>query len=191
MTLYKGKYRIESTRLKGWDYSSAGFYFVTICARDRECFFGEVVDEEMRLSPIGKIVADEWQKTPIIRANVTLDEWVVMPNHLHGIIVINGAMVETSRRGVSTPRDVPTPRGVATKNKSQLKPNLLGSMIGQFKSVCTKRIWAQGFSNFGWQERYHDHIIRNERALENIRNYIRANPAKWETDRNNRINLWM
>ncbi len=90
MTLFQDKYRVESTRLRGWDYSSAGLYFVTICTCGRECFFGDVVDGEMRLTHICEIVVDEWQKTPAIRTNIELDEWIVMPNHLHGIIVIHG-----------------------------------------------------------------------------------------------------
>jgi putative transposase len=115
MTLFKDSYRIESSRLKGWDYSAAGCYFVTICTRDQECWLGNVVDGVMRLSPAGEIVAEEWQKTAAIRENVSLDEWVVMPNHVHGIIIINGeekprrevpyretCQWETPHRGVST-----------------------------------------------------------------------------------------
>src|SRR5512135_1100423 len=98
MTLFKNKYRIESARLRGYDYSSPGLYFVTICTKNRVSYFGDVVNGKMELSPMGNIVADEWQKTPDIRANVQLDEWVVMPNHLHGIIWITHPVVETSRR---------------------------------------------------------------------------------------------
>ncbi len=89
MTLYKNKYRIESTRLKGWDYSRDGYYFVTICTQDKKYFFGDIVDEKVRLSAIGEMVADEWQKTAQIRKNVSLDTWIIMPNHVHGIVVIN------------------------------------------------------------------------------------------------------
>jgi hypothetical protein len=103
MTLFKGKYRVESTRLRGWDYASAGWYFVTLCTRNRECVWGEVVNGAVRLSPMGEIVAEEWRKTEQIRANVALDEWVIMPNHVHGIIVIkNNPIVETPH--VETPR---------------------------------------------------------------------------------------
>lgn len=149
----------------------------------------------MQLSSIGEIIADEWQKTPTIRPNVDLDEWVVMPNHLHGIIVIrddteSDVIVETPQRGVSTRRGVSTQSDVRTP-PSRLKSNSLGSIIGQFKSVCTKRIQAQGFANFAWQERYYDHIIRDERAFERIRLYIAGNPAKWNLDRNNLPNLPM
>ncbi len=182
MTLFKNKYRIESARLKGWDYSNPGLYFVTICTHNRGCFFGDVVDGEMHLSPIGEIVAEEWQKTPTIRPNVMLDEWVVMPNHVHGIVVI-GDTVETPRRGVSTGRGVST--------NANWKPNSLGSIINQFKLICTKRIWALGNSDFRWQARFYDHIVRNERELNEIRNYILGNPSKWDADRNNPSDLWM
>jgi putative transposase len=96
MTLFKDRYRAESSRLKGWDYSAVGYYFVTICTRNRECWLGEVANGIMRLSSVGEIIAAEWQKTSSLRENVTLDEWVVMPNHIHGIVCINNpAPVET------------------------------------------------------------------------------------------------
>jgi putative transposase len=165
MTKFKGKYRVESTRLPGWDYAGAGWYFVTICTRNRECLFGDIVDGEMHLSSIGEIVAEEWQKTPDIRPNVVLDEWVIMPNHLHGIIIIE--------------RDVST----TTTTPSRLKAGSLGAIIGQVKSICTKRIWAIGHTDFAWQARFYDHIIRNEASLKRIREYIVNNPAKWKEDR--------
>ena len=134
MTLFKDKYRIESTRLKRWDYSAAGYYFVTICTKDRLCFFGDVSNGEMILSPIGDVVAEEWQKTAQIRPNVTMDEWVIMPNHVHGIIVIQ-----------ETPRPVETPRrGVSTASNPAWKANSLGSIVNQIKSICTKRISGNG-----------------------------------------------
>ncbi len=257
MTLFKNKYRVESTRLKGWDYTAAGLYFVTVCAKNRECFFGNVVNAEMCLSPIGEIVADEWQQTPRVRPYVELDEWIIMPNHVHGIIAIGNAAdgqrgvvdvprsvaappsVETLRRNVSThgrnvstdgrnvsthgrnvpadrhnvpadrhnvPADhrnvstdrhmVPTdPRNVSTSTTapqpSRLVSRSLGAIIGQTKSVCTKRIRAAGFPEFEWQERFFDEIIWNEKALMNVRAYIFDNPAKWDTDKNNPASLWM
>ena len=96
MTKFRGQYRVESARLPGWDYASAGWYFVTLCTRDHVCFLGDVVDGRIQLSSLGEIVAEEWQKTPQIRPNVELDEWIVMPNHVHGIIVILPDPVETA-----------------------------------------------------------------------------------------------
>lgn len=167
MDKFQGKYRIKSTRLPGWDYGSPGYYFVTICTRDRIPFFGDVTAGKMRLSPIGEIAAEEWAKTGEIRPNVVIDEWVVMPNHMHGIIVI----VDTPRRGPST-------------GNPHWKPNTLGAIINQYKSKCTKRIRAAGYVDFGWQRRFYDHIIRDERALHGIRRYIADNPRKWGRDRN-------
>ncbi len=179
--LFRNQYRIPSARLRGWDYTSAGWYFVTICVKNRVPCLADIVDGAVRLSPIGEIVAEEWQRTAHIRANVVLDVWVVMPDHLHGIVGITAStIVETPRRGVST-----------MTTKSRLQPNSLGSIIGQFKSVCTKRIWAAGHRDFAWQERFYDHIIRNERALNRIREYIANNPARWELDRANNENVWM
>ena len=106
MTLYKDKYRIESTRLKDWNYSRDGYYFVTICTQDKKCFFGDVIEEKVRLSTIGEIVADEWQKTVRIRKNVSLDAWIIMPNHLHGIVIINNNNEpHGNAHGVATCRD--------------------------------------------------------------------------------------
>ncbi len=196
MTKFKNKYRIESTRLPGWDYTTPGWYFVTICTKNREPFFGQVVNGVMRLSPIGEIVAEEWQKTEEIRENVTMDASVIMPNHVHGVIIIHeqrdddnvvmpgftanpvamAQSVETPRRGVSTDW------GQTAKATQNWKSGSLGAIIGQIKSVCTKRIWAAGYPEFGWQSRFYDHIIRNRESLEHIRAYIYNNPKQWEDD---------
>jgi REP element-mobilizing transposase RayT len=140
-----------------------------------ECMFGEIIEGKVHLSTVGAIVAEEWLKTPHIRTYIELDEWRVMPNHLHGIIIINDHPgVETTRRVVSTK---PPPK--------TLQPNSLGSIIGQIKSSCTKRIWNAGFTSFAWQERFYDHIIRNEPDLHRIRLYIRNNTLQWDLDKNN------
>ena len=192
MAKYKDRYRVESARLPGWDYRAAGWYFVTLCTRDRVPFFGEIVDGKMVLSSIGRIVAEEWQRTPEIRSNVILDEWGVMPNHLHGILVIvaspNGVGTSHAAQtphAVETPRAVKTPRrGVSTgAMPGRLTAGSLGAIIGQVKSVCTKRIRAAGYADFAWQACFHEHIIRNDESLQHIRNYINTNPAKWTEDR--------
>jgi len=175
MTLYKNRYRVESTRLSHWDYSSPAWYFVTICCtRDRESSLGEITGETVRLSAAGQIVSKEWDRIPSIWPNVTTAEFVVMPNHIHGIIVLGETSVETRLRGVSTRDDVRRPT--------------LGTVIRQFKSRSTTRIWAASHHEFGWQSRYHDHIIRGERALAACREYIANNPAKWAMDNDNPAN---
>ncbi len=95
---FKEKFRIESARLRFWDYTSPGWYFVTVCTKNKKCFFGDVIDGEMNLSEVGRIVSEEWLKTTIIRSNIMLDEWVVMPNHLHGILVITERMTNVETR---------------------------------------------------------------------------------------------
>jgi putative transposase len=125
-----------------------------------------VVDNDMILSPVGQIVAEEWQRTSEVRPNVTLDEWIVMPNHLHGILVIS----ETPLRGVST-------------GDTRLAAGSLGVIVGQVKSMSTKRIREEGAADFGWQSRFYDHIVRSNESLQRIRRYIRSNPMKWAEDR--------
>jgi len=202
MALFKNKYRIASARLRGRDYAAAGWYFVTLCTRNRESFFGEIVEADVRLSAIGGIVAEEWQKTPTIRPNVELDEWIVMPNHIHRIIIIKPVSEESGRDVPVEPLPVErlseerlrgeeetTHRVVSTK--ARLKSGSLGAIVGQFKSVCTKHIWAAGFPDFYWQPRFFDHIIRNKESLRKIRQYIVTNPVKWELDRDKPADLWM
>lgn len=171
MSLYKNKYRIESTRLKGWDYTNSGIYYVTICTGNMTNFFGNVKNGEIFLSKPGKIVDEEWLNTAVLRSNVILDEYVIMPNHFHGIIALEKittlASPETSQRDVCT--------------RQHLSANSLGSIINQFKGKCTKRI-NESANNFHWKERFHDRIIRNETELNNVREYIRYNPSKWDTD---------
>ena len=167
----------RSIRLKGYDYSQSGAYFVTVCTQNRECLFGEIVAGEMVLNEFGKIVADEWIKTGEIRDEIELDAWVVMPNHFHGIVII--------RRG---DRPVaPTPVAPTPAPLSGPRPKSIGSLMSGFKSAVTKRIneirKTPGISV--WQRNYYEHIIRNEKSLENIRNYIIHNPAQWEEDENN------
>lgn len=175
MALFKNKYRIEPARLKNWDYSSPGLYFVTICTKGRECYFGEIVNGKMNRNEIGNIVAEEWERTPQIRKYVELDEWVLMPNHLHGIIIINESIVETHcNASLQGPK----------QNIFGPQKNNLPSIIRGFKSITTKRIHAAGYPDFAWQPRYYDHIIRNDDALKNIRNYIQNNPPMWEYEKN-------
>lgn len=175
MPLFKDRYRVESTRLPGWDYASAGYYFVTICTHERTCFLGEICNGVMVLSPQGEIVAEEWRRTEEMRENVALDDWVIMPNHLHGIVVIRGAPVET-HCNTSLPRQQPA-------NTFGPQKNNLASIIRGFKGCATKRIREAGY-DFGWQTRYYEHVIRDENSLNEIRSYIASNPFKWELDQN-------
>ena len=162
----------RSIRLKDYDYSQAGMYFVTIGTHNKECILGEVLDGKIRLSEYGQITANSWLWLSQQYLYIDLDEWIIMPNHLHGIIVIN-----TECRGGS--RTAPTNR----------KP--LGRLIGAFKTVSSKHINL--IRNIPgapvWQRNYYEHIIRNEKELNQIREYVLNNPLQWELDNEHPQNI--
>ncbi|HEX9758117.1 MAG TPA: transposase [Nitrospiria bacterium] len=161
----------RSIRIKEYDYSQPGSYFITLCTQNRECWFGDVTDGKMRLNAYGQIVAECWQWLSEQYAHANMDEWIVMPNHLHGIIAITA-----DGRGGS--RTAPT---------GPVKQKPLGRLIGAFKTVSTKRI-NQMRASAGvpvWQRNYYEHIIRNEEDLNKIRQYILENPMKWAEDTEN------
>jgi putative transposase len=178
---YQNKYRIETTRATWWDYAGKGAYFITICTKNREWFFGEIRDGMMNYSEIGNIALLEWGKTPEIRPdmNIILDAFVVMPNHMHGIIVIGddgGGGCRDAMHCVSTGK-------TAGKTANHFGPQSknLGSVIRGYKSAVTTYARKNNIP-FGWQSRFHDHIIRNEHEFQRIRNYILNNPRNWEMD---------
>ncbi|GIV83933.1 MAG: hypothetical protein KatS3mg052_0940 [Candidatus Roseilinea sp.] len=162
----------RSIRLKGYDYSQAGAYFITICTKDRACLFGEVVNGEMRLNALGQIVHGVWNNLPNHYAGVEMDAFVVMPNHVHGIVVIVGAGFKPA----------PTTTTAPTTTRHGLP-----EIVRQFKTFSARRInemrGTPGVSV--WQRNYYEHIIRNEESLHRIREYIANNPLKWELDREN------
>ena len=166
----------RSIRLQGYDYSSAGAYFVTVCAKNRECLFGEIVDGEVRLNSIGQIVDDEWRLSATLRDEIVLDTWVVMPNHVHGIVAIDTSL------GGDRPV-APTTNDVASGPRSRS----VGAFIAGFKSATTKRIneMRRTFRRPVWQRNYYEHVVRAEDSLERIRFYLADNPARWEFDREN------
>jgi len=161
----------RSTRLRGYDYSQSGAYFVTVCVQNRQSVFGKVTNGRMILTEAGHMVEEEWLKTPAVRPQVQLDEFVVMPNHFHGIIMI---------------RNEPTIVG-ATHRVAPTGPTAgsVGAMMTQFKSIATKRMRALGHSSFAWQRNYYEHIVRDEDSLNRIREYILTNPLRWDLDREN------
>jgi REP-associated tyrosine transposase len=175
----------RSVRLRGYDYSTAGRYFVTVCAHQRKCIFGEIADDQMRPNALGAIVREEWFRTAKVRAGVMLDAFVVMPNHIHGTLEILGGVGATPRvaQGRATQRVAPT-RKMRPHGPGR---NTLGAIIGQFKSVTAKRINEDRRTPGQpvWQRNYCEHVIRNEAALNKIRDYICANPGKWPLDRDN------
>lgn len=180
MSLYKNKYRIEPARLKDWNYGSAGAYFVTICTQDRKHFFGHIENDRMTLNEIGSIVETEWLKTPAIRPdmNLTLDEFVVMPNHFHGIIFI-GDNEYNRHPGRDAMHCVSTDH---VGNKFGPQSKNLASIAGGFKSSITKQARKINPA-FGWQARYHDHIIRDYASFLRIQHYIINNVKNWKEEK--------
>jgi REP element-mobilizing transposase RayT len=170
----------RSIRLKGYDYSQPGAYFITICTQDRACLFGEVVDGEMRLNDAGQMVQDVWDELPAFYPGVQTDAFIVMPNHIHGIIILVGAGSH------ACPDEIGQPQGVAPTRLS------LPDVVHRFKTMTTKR-YIDGVKKFGWtpfrrrlwQCNYYEHIIRNDHALQRFREYIWTNPLRWHLDREN------
>jgi putative transposase len=185
---FKDKYRIPSARLKNYDYSSAGAYFITICTKDRHNFFGTIIGDQMQLSPIGQIVHDEWIKTEKIRSKVIVDKFVIMPNHVHGILVLTE---DQRRRDVLAKRLYNNQREKnytgTNKTMSKISPHKdsVSNMIKFFKRQVTK--YARENTNIYtvWQTRFHDRIIRDEQELNRIRQYVMDNPKNWADDENN------
>ncbi len=185
------KHYRRSIRLRGYDYTQAGAYFVTICTHKCTHLFGRVTDGNMMLNAFGDIVWEEWFKTARVRPYVALyeDEFVVMPNHIHGIIWI------VDDDGGTSPDDHPQPpttvgatrRVAPTERPRGPAPHSLGAIMAQFKSAVTKRINARRGTPGArvWQRNYYEHIIRHERALNAIRRYILYNPWRWHLDRYN------
>ena len=171
--------RRRSVRLKGYDYRQPGAYFVTICSYQRIPLFGHVERGSMILNPLGHIVRDTWRTIPSLRPYVSLDEFAVMPNHLHAILMITKGF-----RVGATDSVAPTDEPRSARGPS---PGSLGAIIGQFKSVATQRIHRlSGTSDHPiWQRNYYEHVIRHDRALNRIRAYIHQNPARWHLDRYN------
>jgi REP-associated tyrosine transposase len=191
------KHHRRSIRLPEYDYSQAGAYYVTIVAWHRESLFGEVVNKEMKLNEAGKIVQWGWKELPKRLQFIEIGAFIVMPNHFHGILIFH-ENVGATRQGLTNARlgnvslsnvitdgtdGSPLPRGI--------KPASLGAIMAQFKSRVTKRLWKipslKGTPV--WQRNYYEHIIRNQRDLQNKTDYIEANPILWDEDDNNPINV--
>ena len=174
------KFENKSIRLKGYDYNLPGAYFVTICLKDRKCLFGRIVKEEMILSDFGRIAKDCWISIPTHFENAEVGSFVVMPNHIHGIIIL----LETKPVGQTQAFDsLRHALDLQDKSQTDLMYSRLSTVIGSYKSAVTKDINLKGKQNdFKWQTSFHDHIIRNEKELHNIADYIIQNPAMWNED---------
>ncbi len=180
------KYPVRKrNRLREWDYSTPHWYYVTICAQNHREWFGEIIEGKMILNEYGLMVQKRWLWLKEHYEYVDLDEFIVMPNHFHGILIIGGSGRDLTKNNEQhTKRTSPD---LSLHKLVKIKP--LSELIGVFKTTSSKLIHQNGLSNFSWQRSYYDHIIRNEGSLDNIRLYIRENSLSWETDRNNPENL--
>ena len=199
--------RRRSIRLSGFDYAHDGAYFVTVCVRNRECLLGQVTGGEMRLSEAGWTVQAVWQELPRHYPHVRLDAWVVMPNHVHGIVVLAdagpggvddrdgaastgvGASALAAEAGLSVGVGAgfkPAPTGDGDGGAAR---HALPEIVRAFKTFSARRINAvQGTQGASfWQRNYYEHVIRSETALNRIRQYIMDNPARWDEDPENPV----
>ena len=197
----------RSTRLKSYDYSRSGAYFITIVTQDRSLLFGDIVDDDLHLNNAGEMVQRCWEEMPNRFPAITMDCFVVMPNHIHGIVVIQqpAPVVGASLVGAQGPLRQPVADAeapahppavgaplVGAQATPRVAPAPLGNVIGAFKSLTTleysrgvdSKAWP-AFDRRLWQRNYYEHIIRNERELEDIREYIWNNPLAWDMDSEN------
>ncbi len=183
---YKNRYNVSSSRLTGWDYGSNGLYFVTICTKDRVRYFGEIEDNigsdtqnsetqsivSLRMTEIGKIAYDNWERIPTFHPYVELDDFVIMPDHMHGILFIN------------------KPDKVSWEiNKFGAQSKNLASILRGYKSSVTTYATTNEIE-FSWQSRYYDRVIRNEKEYLNIKGYIQDNPDQWFLNKEDFDNLF-
>lgn len=181
------KFNRRSIRLQSYDYSQEGLYFITICCQDRIHRFGEVINGEMVLNQYGKIAEKEWLNTEKIRPNVQLCEYVIMPNHMHGIIIIctgelNSPTLNTSTRTGESHSPTIQQKG---EFNSPLRgtSNTVGAIVRGYKSAVTKWMRQNSDVHALWQRNYYEHIIRDEKSYQNISLYIQNNPFNWQNDK--------
>lgn len=204
---YKGKYRSESARLQTWDYGKDAAYFITICTHDRIHFFGEIKNGRMQYSPAGAIAFVLWNEIKNHAKNVEFGEFVIMPNHVHGILILDGNELYTTQtagaaisgagrivrtgHALSQPGAPPQPgapsspsappKTIGQQRFQNQGKNTISSIVGSYKSAVTKYCNLLNLP-FGWQTRFHDHIIRDEKSFQRISEYIINNPINWPGD---------
>jgi putative transposase len=169
VTLFQKRYRVETARLADWNYGAAGWYFVTICTKSKKCTLGSVIDSQIVLSHAGTIAEHELSVAAAHYSDVSIDSVVVMPNHVHVVIVIGG--LHRYSPSLTTPI-----------RAEQCRPPTLATIIGGYKSAVTRHCHLQGIRTFRWQSRFHDRILGSNAAVIAVRDYIRRNPENWKKD---------
>jgi putative transposase len=190
--------RRRSIRLRERDYSAAGKYFLTICTRNRELIFGTIENKSMILSPIGVIAERYWKNIPRHFPNIRLDKYCIMPNHIHGILIIDrkheiekplpvGVQYEIPEDHIEPLPSIVSLQSIKPRFHSfqHIVPKSIGSIIRTYKTAVTKRCNENGFDQFIWQRNFYDRIIRDDSELKRIQEYIRNNPTNWEIDEEN------
>ena len=196
MNLIPNKHHRHSIRLQGYDYSQSGLYFITICCLDRICRFGKIEKSEMILNEYGQIAFEEWMKLTERFSNFELDVFQIMPNHIHGIIVLNvGATLAVAQNAQNAQNAVAqnAPNGddiggvVKTRAGASPAPTI-SDIVGAYKSLVANgclKIHKSKNETMGklWQRNYYEHIIRNDQSYQRISEYIINNPLKWKEDK--------
>jgi len=180
MTYDANIHKRRSIRLKEYDYSQEGLYFITICVNEHLCLFGQIKEDKMRLSVIGVIADVLWYEIRNHAINVELHDFVVMPNHIHGIIEI---MANKDSDNVGARHALPLQTQTQQSRFQNQGKNTLSSIVGSYKSAVTKHAHRLGFAEFAWQRNYFEHIIRNTKDCNNIVEYITNNPVNWKQDK--------
>jgi REP element-mobilizing transposase RayT len=165
----------RSIRLRGYDYSKEGVYFLTLCTKDRACLFGDIADGKMRLNKAGEIVKKCWNDIPSHFQHVSLDEFIIMPNHIHGIVFVGANSYSPPHMDQNTGKEGFSPKRGTAKT--------IGSVVRGFKIGVTKWMRFNTSIHDAWQRNYWEHIVRNEEELNSIREYIQYNPAQWISDK--------
>lgn len=188
---FKNKYRSSSARWQDWDYRTNAAYFITICTKNREHFFGEIKNKEMQLSHVGVLANVFWHEIKNHADHVILDAFTVMPNHIHGIIILDNIEKDFSnnvetRHALSLPIPIQGQTEMTKtigQNRFQNQgKNSISSIIGSYKAAVTKHSNRLGYE-FAWQARFHDHVIRDEKSYQRIANYIELNVLNWTEDK--------
>ncbi len=187
MSYDPARHHRRSIRIPWYDYRNHGGYFITICVRNRECIFGTVAGDTVRLTQRGHIVNECWHDIPNHHANASLDEFIIMPNHVHGVLfLIGNRATQTSPLHNATAAVGATPASPSGRPRGATSGSL-GAVLGSFKSAVSRRInqLRPGSATKLWQPNYYEHVIRNESSLQDIREYIFTNPLRWPHDAEN------
>ena len=173
----------RSIRLRNFDYSKEGVYFITICTKIPDYPLGTVKNNKVNLSETGKIAKEYWIQIPKHYKNMQLDEFVVMPNHIHGIIILKDK-INDSNVGIQYIEPLPK-----AHKYQKIIPKSIGSIVRTYKGAVTRWCRKNGFNEFKWQRNFYEHLVRDKNDLFAIRNYIRYNPEKWFWDKENPVNF--